>query len=74
MTHITGIKTENDSRGHVKYLRIDLDKHGDNELLEDFLDNLVANERAGEDTTPYNVFSEAEYRRRGLKQIKDVYK
>jgi hypothetical protein len=49
MLHIAGIKTETDSCGKVRYLRIDMNKHGNNELLEDFLDSLAAkNYKKGE--------------------------
>jgi hypothetical protein len=49
MLRIAGIKTEKDSYGKVRYLRIDMTKHGNNEMLEDFLDSLAAkNYKKGE--------------------------
>ena len=34
-----GITFEKDMRGTVRYARIDLRRHGNNELLEDFFDS-----------------------------------
>ncbi|OAV63821.1 hypothetical protein Barb6XT_03034 [Bacteroidales bacterium Barb6XT] len=57
--HIPGIKTENNSRGEVKYLRIDMDIYGDDEFLEDFLDNLaVKNHVRGKCVTLKVIISE----------------
>lgn len=58
MARIAGIKTEKDSRGQVRYLRIDLKQHGDNELLEDFLDGLEAKNRRGGETITLDEFKE----------------
>ena len=42
MITMTGITMEKDSRGYIRYARIDLRKHGRNELIEDFLDGIEA--------------------------------
>ncbi|OAV66557.1 hypothetical protein Barb6_02571 [Bacteroidales bacterium Barb6] len=67
--HIQGIKTENNSHGEVKYLRIDLDMYGDDEFLEDFLDNLAVKNRKDEKSIPFEDVIKAENKRRGLVNV-----
>lgn len=52
MAHVAGIKYETDARGAKRYVRIDLKKFGNNQLLEDFLDGMDVEKRKGEETVP----------------------
>ncbi|MDR3140881.1 MAG: hypothetical protein LBU37_04035 [Tannerellaceae bacterium] len=52
MGEIAGIKYAKDAAGRRRYIRVDLDMHGDNQLLEDFLDLLEIEARKGEPTFP----------------------
>ena len=60
------IKYENDARGVRRYVRIDLKKHGNSELLEEFLDGLEAESLKEEPTIPWE---EAKLR---LNKIHDI--
>ncbi|MDR2680474.1 MAG: hypothetical protein LBC47_06655 [Tannerella sp.] len=42
MKQLEGIKYTKDATGHNRYVRIDLNRYGNHELLEDFLDGLEA--------------------------------
>ena len=53
---IAGIKYENDVNGKRRYVRIDLKRFGNNELLEDFLDGMEAENRKGEETISLDDF------------------
>lgn len=52
MAQVAGIKYETDARGFKRFVRIDLKKYGNNELLEDFLDSMDVEKRKGEQTVP----------------------
>jgi hypothetical protein len=52
MAQVAGIKYETDARGSKRFVRIDLKKYGNNELLEDFLDSMDVEKRKGEQTVP----------------------
>ena len=52
MAQVAGIKYETDARGSKRFVRIDLKKYGNNELLEDFLDSVDVEKRKGEQTVP----------------------
>ena len=52
MARVAGIKYETDSRGAKRFVRIDLKKYGNNQLLEDFLDGMDIEKRKGEETVP----------------------
>jgi len=52
MASVAGIKYEVDSRGAKRFVRIDLKKYGNNQLLEDFLDGMDVKKRKGEETVP----------------------
>jgi len=52
MARVAGIKYEADSRGAKRFVRIDLKKYGNNQLLEDFLDGMDVKKRKGEETVP----------------------
>ncbi|MDR3365580.1 MAG: hypothetical protein LBO71_01220 [Prevotellaceae bacterium] len=67
MEQILGIKYGN-ATGR-RYVQVDLDVHGENELLQDFLDGLeveAAKNEKGE-YVPLEEFMQKEYKRRGLK-------
>ena len=50
MARVAGIKYETDSSGAKRYVRIDLKKYGNNQLLEDFLDSMDVEKRKGEES------------------------
>ncbi|MDR0683296.1 MAG: hypothetical protein LBG15_15870 [Dysgonamonadaceae bacterium] len=52
MGAIAGIKYTKDKTGHKRYVRVDLDMYGENQLIEDFLDLLEVEARKGEPTYP----------------------
>ena len=64
---LAGIKYTKDATGRSRYVHIDLEKYGENQLLEDFLDGLEAIARKGEETYPFDEVMKAEFERRGLK-------
>jgi len=66
MEAITGIKYTGNSSGMKRYVRIDLDMHGENQLLEDFLDLAEIRARQNEPTYPFDEVMRAEFERRGL--------
>ena len=63
---LAGITTERDVLGRNRFLRIDMFRHGKNELLEDFLDSLEVEKRKNELTIPLNEVIIAERKRRRL--------
>ena len=69
METIEGIKYTKDSKGNKRYVRVDLDKYGENQLLEDFLDliEIEASESEVGEYVPLEEFMKKEYERRGLK-------
>jgi hypothetical protein len=58
MEQTAGIKYTNDLKGNPRYVRVDLEKYGDNELLEDFLDSIEIEARKGEETVSLEVFNQ----------------
>lgn len=56
MKQIAGIKCTKDRTGK-RYVRVDLDRYGDNELLEDFLDGLEAQALEGQLTVSLSEFN-----------------
>jgi hypothetical protein len=54
---LTGIKYTQDAAGRNRYVRIDLEKYGENQLLEDFLDGLEVMARKGEETVSIAEFN-----------------
>ena len=64
---LAGIKYTKDAAGRKRYVRIDLEKYGENQLLEDFLDMLDVEARKGEPTYPFEEVMRSEFERRGLK-------
>jgi len=63
---LAGIKYTKDATGRNRYVRIDLEKYGENQLLEDFLDGLEVMARKGEPTYPFEEVMRNEFKRRGL--------
>ena len=66
---IAGIKYTKDVTGRNRYVRIDLEKYGENQLLEDFLDMLDIEARKGEPTYPFEEVIARENKRRGLLDV-----
>ena len=52
---MNGITIEKDARGRSLYARVDLRKHGSNELMEDFLDGQLAESRRNDESIPWSV-------------------
>jgi hypothetical protein len=67
MKGIAGIEYTKDTTGKKRYVKIDLDMYGDNQLIEDFLDLLDIEARKGEPTRPFDEVMKKEFERRGLK-------
>jgi hypothetical protein len=67
MSEIAGIKYTRDKNGRKRYVRVDLDMYGENQLIEDFLDLLEIEARKGEPTYPFEEVMRKEFERRGLK-------
>jgi hypothetical protein len=57
MEQLTGIEYEKDVTGRARYVRIDIDKYGENEALRDFLDGIEAMSRKGEETISLDEFN-----------------
>jgi hypothetical protein len=62
MERVKGIKYIN-SAGH-RYVRVDLDMHGENQALEDFLDLADVEARKDEPSSPFDEVVERENKRR----------
>jgi hypothetical protein len=54
---IAGIKYTKDAAGRNRYVRIDLEKYGENQLIEDFLDGLEAMARKDKETVSLDKFN-----------------
>jgi hypothetical protein len=67
MERLAGIKYLKDSNGENRYLRIDLKKYPEKQVIEDLLDGLEAIARKGEPTYPFDEVMRDEFKRRGLK-------
>jgi hypothetical protein len=66
MEQLTGIEYEKDATGRTRYIRVDIDKYGENELLENFLDMLDVEARKKEPVFPFEEVIARENIRRGL--------
>ena len=53
----TGIKYTKDVAGRNRYVQIDLEKYGENQLLEDFLDGVEAMAFKEEETVSLDEFN-----------------
>ena len=67
MSKISGITTKKDYKGSPRYIRIDLRKHGNNEMLQDFLDVQDAEARRNENTVPWEDVKKKLDKKHGLK-------
>jgi hypothetical protein len=66
MGRLPGIEIGKGANGHARYLHIDLTIHGNNELLEDFLDSLEIERREDEPRIPLEEFIKEQNNKRGL--------
>ena len=57
METVAGIKYTKSPNGNKRYVRVDLDMYGENQLLEDFLDGLDVMARKGEETISLKEFN-----------------
>jgi len=57
METIAGIKYTKDSKGNKRYVRVDLDMYGENQLLEDFLDLIEIESRKNDETISLDEFN-----------------
>ena len=69
METVAGIKYTKSPKGNKRYVRVDLDMYGENQLLEDFLDmiDIEASKNESDEYIPLEEFMKTEYERRGLK-------
>jgi len=69
METVAGIKYTKSPKGNKRYVRVDLDMYGENQLLEDFLDlvDIEASKNESDEYVPLEEFMKKEYERRGLK-------
>ena len=63
---LAGIKYTKDATGRNRYVRIDLEKYGENQLLEDFLDGLEVMAQKGEPTVPLRKFIQEQSKKRRI--------
>jgi len=54
---LTGIKYTKDAAGYNRYVRIDLEKYRENQLLEDFLDGFEAMSQKKEESVSLDDFN-----------------
>jgi hypothetical protein len=66
MNKTAGIKYTKNAAGRKRYLCIDLDMYGENQLIEDFIDLMDIEARKGEPVYPLEDVLEYENKRRGL--------
>jgi hypothetical protein len=66
MGQLQGVKYTKDASGYNRYVRIDLQRYGNDELLEDFLDRIDIEARKDEPTVPFEEVVARENKRRGL--------
>jgi hypothetical protein len=58
MGEIAGIKYTKDATGRKRYVRVDLDMYGENQLFEDFLDLLEIEARKSGETISLEEFNQ----------------
>lgn len=68
MSAIKGIKFEKDKKGNTKSMTIDMKKHGNDRLLEDYLDNMAADEAEKGPSYNYKEAIKKIKEKRGLKE------
>jgi len=66
MEAVAGIKYTKSPNGNKRYVRVDLDMYGENQLLEDFLDLIDIEARKDEPVYPLDEVLARENKRRGL--------
>ena len=66
METIEGIKYTKDSKGNKRYVRVDLDKYGENQLLEDFLDLIEIEDCKNEPKRPLRDIIREQNQKRGM--------
>ena len=66
MEAVTGIKYTKGPNGGRGFVHINLDIHGDNEVLEDFLDLMEIKARMNEPSRPLRDIIEEQNKKRGL--------
>ena len=57
METIAGIKYTKDSKGNQRYVRVDLDMHGENQSLENFLDLIEIENHKNDETISLDEFN-----------------
>jgi hypothetical protein len=57
MEPLTGIEYEKDATGRTRYVRVDIDKYGENEAFQDFLDGIEVMSQKGEETVTLQEFN-----------------
>ncbi len=67
MSKIAGITTTTDHRGMEISVKINMRKHGNNALLEDFLDGQAVEARRGDETSLLDDVIRRQNKKRGLK-------
>jgi hypothetical protein len=58
MEQLTGIEYEKDATGRTRYIRVDIDKYGENEALQDFLDGIEVMFNKDKETVTLQEFNE----------------
>ncbi|KAA6327844.1 hypothetical protein EZS27_023194 [termite gut metagenome] len=57
MEQLIGIEYEKDATGQNRYLRVDIERYGENEALQDFLDGIEIMSRKEEPTISLEEFN-----------------
>jgi hypothetical protein len=65
MEQTAGIEYVRDANGHLRSVHVDIDRYGDNEAFEDFLDGVEAESRKGGETVSLEELRELTIRRFG---------
>ena len=66
MEQIAGLSYKTDAEGRKRKVIIDLNRYGDNEALEDFLDGLDALSTINEPTTPWEKIKKRMDKKHGI--------
>lgn len=69
MSELAGIEYTRDAVGRKRYVRIDLDMYGENQLVEDFLDLMDALAVKGNSTVTLDDFIKEQNLKRGITTI-----
>jgi len=68
MPAVKGIKFEKDTKGRAKSVTIDLKQHGNDRLLEDYLDNIAADANEKEPRYNFRDVINKIKKKRGIKE------